>query len=398
MSLMLLNVLTSVSGQCRYSHDIMLGSQYYIFNEEYPENYRKGTNCRWSARSEPGTQIVLTCEEINIPQSNECQYDKLSVSLSGNANFADAHNYCGEGTLSLLSNDNSMEIGLFSSYWSPFRETGRFICSLTSIRSNVPTTTTRRPVTCDCGWKQGMRIVGGQETGVNEYPFMSALVDSELGSLYCGAAIISQRYAVTAAHCLTSKLPKNIGLLVGDHNISTGADTPYAQIYLTERFIIHPEFNPQTQNNDIAMVKTRMNIAFSLYVGPVCLPFRYTTNDFRGLPVTALGWGSEEFSGPRSEVLQEVTLNVISNQQCSYTEKNITDKQLCTYASNKDSCQSDSGGPLVYLESSIRRLQLVGVISFGLGCATLRPSVNVRVTSFLSWIVSQTSDTNYCIR
>lgn len=104
-----------------------------------------------------------------------------------------------------------------------------------------------------------------------------------------------------------------------------------------------------------------------------------------------LGWGSEEFSGPRSDVLQEVTLTVISNRQCANTEKNVTDQQICTYAPEKDSCQSDSGGPLVWMESRIRRLQLVGVISFGLGCATLRPSVNVRVTSYLSWIVSRTT-------
>lgn len=67
-----------------------------------------------------------------------------------------------------------------------------------------------------------MRIVGGHETGVNEYPFMSALVDSELGGLYCGASIISERYAITAAHCLVNKMVNKIGLLVGEHNVSTG--------------------------------------------------------------------------------------------------------------------------------------------------------------------------------
>lgn len=68
MSLALLNVFMSVNGQCLYSQEIMLGRQYYIFNDEYPGNYSRGTNCRWRAVSEPGTQIVLTCEEINIPE------------------------------------------------------------------------------------------------------------------------------------------------------------------------------------------------------------------------------------------------------------------------------------------------------------------------------------------
>ncbi|KAL3287985.1 hypothetical protein HHI36_002439 [Cryptolaemus montrouzieri] len=394
MALNILNMFMTVNAQCQYFQQIKLGENYYIYNNEYPGNYRRGTNCRWSARSEPGTQIVLSCEEINIPQSVGCQYDKLSVSLTGNTNLADAHNYCGNGTLSLVSTSNAMEIGLISSYYNSFSQyyqTGRFICTVTSIRDDVPTTTTRRPVSCDCGWKQGSRIVGGQETGVNEFPFMSALVSVETRTLYCGGSIISERYALTAAHCLANRMPDSVALLVGDHNITTGKDTPYARVYIVEQLIMHSKFEPITQDNDIGLVKTKFAIEFSLYVGPVCLPFKYSDNDLKGLPVTALGWGSEEFSGPRSEVLKEVTLNVISNSQCRNTEKDVTDRQICTYAPNKDSCQSDSGGPLVWMVNNIRRLELVGVISFGLGCATLRPSVNARVTSYLSWIINHTT-------
>nr|CAH7723684.1 unnamed protein product [Callosobruchus chinensis] len=37
------------------------------------------------------------------------------------------------------------------------------------------------------------------------------------------------------------------------------------------------------------------------------------------------------------------------------------------------------------------RLHLVGVISYGNGCTSRQPSVNTRVTSYLSWIVSRRS-------
>lgn len=36
------------------------------------------------------------------------------------------------------------------------------------------------------------------------------------------------------------------------------------------------------------------------------------------------------------------------------------------------------------------RLFLVGVISYGEGCATAKPAVNTRITSFLPWIQSIT--------
>lgn len=44
-------------------------------------------------------------------QSNNCVGDKLSVSLSGDPDFGDARNYCGKGTLSLVSDINALSVG-----------------------------------------------------------------------------------------------------------------------------------------------------------------------------------------------------------------------------------------------------------------------------------------------
>lgn len=67
------------------------------------------------------------------------------------------------------------------------------------------------------------RIVGGVETLVNEYPMMVGLVDVTLKIVYCGGTIITNRWVLTAAHCLDNQQVSNVGVLYGEHNLRVGS-------------------------------------------------------------------------------------------------------------------------------------------------------------------------------
>merc|ERR1711872_1173493 len=64
--------------------------------------------------------------------------------------------------------------------------------------------------------------------------------------------------------------------------------------------------------------------------------------------------------------------------------------RLCAWAKGTDSCQGDSGGPLTVAENG--KYVLLGVVSYGSGCATEHPGVYARVQGFLPWIKNIIAD------
>lgn len=123
-----------------------------------------------------------------------------------------------------------------------------------------------------CGRHKQSRIVGGSTAITNEYPMMAGLVKGRAASVFCGATIVSQWYAVTAAHCLNNVQPAEVRLLVGDHDLRIGTDSRWARLYGLQAFIKYPYYNGGDAY-DIALVATTEPIQYNPAVGPVCLPW-----------------------------------------------------------------------------------------------------------------------------
>ncbi|KAM6332228.1 transmembrane protease serine 9 [Alca torda] len=248
---------------------------------------------------------------------------------------------------------------------------------------------------CDCGSRPAMqtasRIVGGSEASRGEFPWQVSL--RENNEHFCGAAILTEKWLVSAAHCFTEfPDPATWAAYTGTTSLRS-SDSGAVKMGIA-RIIPHPSYNTDTADYDVAVLELKRPVTFTKYIQPVCLP-----NAGHHFPTRKKclisGWGylKEDFL-VKPEFLQKATVELLDQKLCSSLYSHaLTERMLCAgYLEGKiDSCQGDSGGPLVCQEAS-GKFFLAGIVSWGIGCAEARrPGVYTRVTKLRDWILDAIS-------
>ncbi|KAF6206606.1 hypothetical protein GE061_017842 [Apolygus lucorum] len=238
------------------------------------------------------------------------------------------------------------------------------------------------------------RVVGGQLSGFGKWPWQISLRQWRTSTYLhkCGAALLSENWAITAAHCVENVPPSDLLLRLGEHDLST-EEEPYGfQERRVQIVASHPQFDPRTFEYDLALLRFYEPVTFQPNIIPVCVPEDDT--NFVGSMAFVTGWGRLYEDGPLPSILQEVSVPVINNTICEtmyraagYIE-HIPDIFICAgwKKGGFDSCEGDSGGPMV-IQRPDRRWLLAGVISWGIGCAEPnQPGVYTRISQFRHWI------------
>ncbi|CAH0686477.1 unnamed protein product [Spodoptera exigua] len=238
------------------------------------------------------------------------------------------------------------------------------------------------------------RIVGGTEAAVGSHPHMVVLSSGLfVRSFFCGGSLIAPRTVLTAAHCIgvvylpiSGTLYRSLRVTVGTNRHDSGGTA-----YTIARHVSHPDYDFMTLKNDIGVLITSAEVAYTELVQPVPITFDYIDG---GVPAIVAGWGRIYEGGPASDNLLELRTTTLESSDCverviqanlehdyeMYTDPRI---EVCTlHSPGFGACNGDSGSALRRIEDG----QQFGIVSWGFSCAGGAPDVFVRVGAYESWL------------
>lgn len=244
-----------------------------------------------------------------------------------------------------------------------------------------------------------VRIVGGQPTAAEEWPWMASIwrVDRGPGAAghLCGGTLVAPDRVLTAAHCVLDQAgtqtlaAEAVRVTLGASNLDVGGGSTHAVVGVH----VHPSYHHAARTDDVAVLQ----LAAPVGVAPLRLIVPSERELWRsGTVGTVLGYGASDPWGTTGQgVLRRAEVELLGTAVCgqAYGGRLDLTRQLCAGAPSgdpaapaPDACRGDSGGPLVVPHPDGGVVQ-VGVTSFGgVACGVDEPGVYTRVDATLAFI------------
>ncbi|KAK9499729.1 hypothetical protein O3M35_002723 [Rhynocoris fuscipes] len=350
----------------------------------------------WKLKAEEGYQVDLNCY-MNLLETEPCHDEVLTIDLGDGPQV-----YCGYQKELLFSKGREATVRLELDEEGQ----GKVLCiaqaAIKKDPADVKAESTRaadedssehggpagpKGTTCKCGWanKPKQRVLFGEETAPNEFPWMVALQARVNGGIAsCGGSIVTKRHVITAAHCVIDLYgdrsvinAADLTVITGAHDLRKRSPARHYAEYPVEKIYVRPEF-PAQLTHDFAVVVLKKDIKFSDAVGPICLS--PTTVYEANKRITIMGWGTSHqyFASPW---LLKGKTTMINRNQCR-----IKPWEICTRTDPVATCSGDSGGPLVVIDNDTNRYFQASLVSYGHPDCVSTPSVSTDVSYFYKYL------------
>uniref|UniRef100_A0A182JX56 Peptidase S1 domain-containing protein n=1 Tax=Anopheles christyi TaxID=43041 RepID=A0A182JX56_9DIPT len=245
------------------------------------------------------------------------------------------------------------------------------------------------------------------------YPWLGVIeyVQSSTGQrrVLCQATLITRRYVLTAAQCVSLSANANqiIGVRLGEFDTVTNPDCalvggrrecqPPVQAVAIEEIIVHPGFNNPAFANDLALLRLQQQANINQdNIKPICLPFSTALKSHKPSYYIRTGW----LARSTSSVLYRSFPSSIESVGCqdAYNDQDVplekTYGQICIRRDNPAAgvCTFNMAAtPLqsVQVVGPSERYVLYGLLSFGpKQCLETYPDVYTAIAPYVDWIVS----------
>ncbi|EAT45900.1 AAEL002880-PA [Aedes aegypti] len=250
-------------------------------------------------------------------------------------------------------------------------------------------------------------IKNGYKSRPGEWPWHVALFHRTLSGnefdYQCGGTLVHKYLVLTAAHCVTQRSSKkplaqgDILVKVGRFDISEQQEEQ-GRDHEVEQVLPHRDYKPLSFENDIAILKLKVPVIFTLLVQPICLWKRddgiILPNVYR-MPGTVVGWGLTE-NNTVASTLNQAQMPVVSIHECLESDRNffgrlLNAKSFCAgFKNGTGACNGDSGGGMYFRHQ--RQWYLRGLVSFS-NIIDTRKICNLKqyigftdVAQYLEWI------------
>uniref|UniRef100_A0A8D8K016 Serine protease gd n=1 Tax=Culex pipiens TaxID=7175 RepID=A0A8D8K016_CULPI len=242
--------------------------------------------------------------------------------------------------------------------------------------------------------------IKGELVSKGQFPWIVPLFDRShpQNPMYiCGSTIITNRYLLTAAHCVFDLdevfRPQRVLAVPGMYNVDNFFDEN-ALIMDVDQIVPHEDYIPDDDTNDADVAALRMKnaVEFTDYIIPICTwQGENDVSRIVGQEGFVAGWGHTETGS--TAVPMFVRTTVVDRKQCNaHLQRNYQShaRVFCGDGHGTVPCNGDSGSGMIIRRGN--QYFLRGVVSKGLvdpntyKCDATRYSVYVDVALFRFWL------------